>query len=72
MPGPERTAIYAQLRDMVIEDQPMIGSMARTRFWAGRDRLRHFKPEEVYYTWLKYLDFETSDEREPAAALARR
>lgn len=71
LPGPERTAIYRRLREIVIEEQPMIGSMARTRFWAWRDHLRHFQPEEVYYSWVKYLDLGPEDE--PAgAAVARR
>ena len=60
-----------RLREIVIEQQPMVGSMARTRFWAWRDHLRHFKPEEVYYSWVKYLDL--GPEGEPApAAVARR
>jgi len=56
--SPERTALYARMREIVIEDQPMIGSMARTRFYVWRPRLRNFKPEEVYDTWWKYLDID--------------
>ncbi|MEO1584342.1 MAG: ABC transporter substrate-binding protein [Planctomycetota bacterium] len=32
-PSPERTAIYEEMRDMLIEDVPYIGSMARTRYY---------------------------------------
>lgn len=55
-PGPERTEIYGRMREIVIRDKPMIGSMARTRFYIWRPRLRNFQPEEVYGTWWKYLD----------------
>ena len=55
-PSPERTAMYERLRDIAIEEQPMIGSMARTRFYLWHDRVRNVHPEEVYYSWLKYVD----------------
>ncbi|MBI2568606.1 MAG: hypothetical protein HYV63_16410 [Candidatus Schekmanbacteria bacterium] len=55
-PSPERTALYRRLRDIVVEDQPMIGSMARTRTYLWHDRLKNHKPEEVYYDWWQYLD----------------
>ena len=71
-PSPERTAIYSQLRAKIIEDQPMIGSMARTRFWAWNQRVQHFKPEETYYSWFKYLDLAEPESGAPAAAVARR
>lgn len=71
-PGPERTLLYSRLRAMVIEDQPMIGSMARTRYWLWNERVRHFKPEEVYYTWFKYLDVASDDDEATAPAVARR
>ncbi len=63
MPGPERTAIYEKLRAMVIEEAPMIGSLARTRFYVWPDRVRNVHPEEVYFTWLKYVDVESSGGR---------
>ncbi len=72
LPGPERTEIYSRLRQIIIEDQPMIGSMARTRFWAWHERVRHFKPEEVYYTWFKYLDVGEPRAADAAPAVARR
>jgi len=55
-PSPERTDLYKQMRDMVVEDVPMIGSMAQTRYYLIHDRLRNFKPTEDFYNWSKYLN----------------
>ena len=55
-PSPERNKLYEKMRDMVIEDVPCIGSMARTRYYAVNPRLKNFVPTEVFYTWIKYLD----------------
>jgi oligopeptide transport system substrate-binding protein len=55
-PGPERTAIYERMRDMVIEDCPYVGSMARTRFYLVQPWLLNAKPTERFYSWFKYLD----------------
>ena len=54
-PSEERTKIYEQMRDMIIEDVPMIGSMARTRYYLIHDKLKNFKPVEVFSNWPKYL-----------------
>ena len=54
-PSPERTAMYEKMRDMIIEDVPIIGSMARTRNYLIHDRLKNFKPEETFSNWVKYL-----------------
>jgi ABC-type transport system substrate-binding protein len=55
-PGLERTRLYEQMRDMVIEDSPFIGSLARTRFYAINPRMRNLKPSEDCQNWYKYLD----------------
>ncbi|MFV2070719.1 MAG: ABC transporter substrate-binding protein, partial [Pirellulales bacterium] len=55
-PSPERTALYEKMRDMIIEDAPFAGSMARTRFYLVNPRLKNFKPAETFYNWIKYLD----------------
>lgn len=55
-PSPERAALYAQLRDIVIEDCPAIGSMARTRSYVWNSRVKNFAPTEVWDTWFKFLD----------------
>ena len=57
-PSPERTAKYEKMRDMIIEDVPMIGTMARTRTYLIYDRLKNFKPEETFSNWVKYLTIE--------------
>jgi len=55
-PSPERTKLYEDMRDMPIEDVPFIGSMARTRYYLTHDRLKNFKPVEVFSNWPKYLN----------------
>ena len=60
-PSEERTKIYEKMRDIVLEDAPFIGSMARTRFYISHSRLKNFKPSEIFQNWPKYLDIE--DER---------
>ena len=57
-PCEERTQKYIQMRDMVIEDCPMIGSMARTRNYLNHSHLKNFKPVEVFSNWPKYLNIE--------------
>lgn len=57
-PSEERTKIYEQMRDMIIEDVPMIGSMARTRHYLIHDRLKNFVPVETFSNWPKYLKVE--------------
>jgi len=57
-PSPERTAIYAKMRDMVLGDCPFVGSMARTRFYLIRPRLKNCLPQETFWNWFKYLDVE--------------
>ncbi len=59
-PSPERTQICEQMRDMVLEDCPYAGSMARTRFYVVRRHLKNMKPVEVFDNWYKYLDVDES------------
>jgi ABC-type transport system substrate-binding protein len=56
--GPERTKILEQMRDMVIEDAPFVGSQARTRFYLINPWLKNFKPSEDFYNFYKYMDVE--------------
>lgn len=55
-PGPERTALYERMRDMIIEDSPFVGSQARTRYYLVHEWLLNFQPSELFHTWYKYLD----------------
>jgi ABC-type transport system substrate-binding protein len=57
-PSPERTAIYCKMRDMLIEDVPYIGSLARTNYYLVHPRVKNCKPTEVFGNWWKYLDVE--------------
>jgi ABC-type transport system substrate-binding protein len=60
-PSPERTALYVKMRDIVIEDCPAIGSMARTRYYVWNPRVKNFKPDETWHSWLKYVDVDVRD-----------
>jgi oligopeptide transport system substrate-binding protein len=60
LPGPERTAIYEKMRDMVIEDTPYVGSLCRTRHYLINPWLLNCRPTELYYGWFKYLDVDDS------------
>ncbi|MHC4340468.1 MAG: ABC transporter substrate-binding protein, partial [Planctomycetota bacterium] len=60
-PSPERTAIYERMRDMLIEDVPYMGSMARTRYYLARPWLKNCKPTETWWNWVKYLDVDESE-----------
>ncbi len=55
-PSSERTKLYEKMRDMVVEDAPMIGSMARTRYYLVHERLQNCKPVETFHNWNKYLN----------------
>jgi oligopeptide transport system substrate-binding protein len=62
-PSPERTAIYNKMRNMVVEDVPYVGAMARTRNYLINPWLKNFKPSEDFYNWPKYLDLDESNRR---------
>lgn len=55
-PSPEREALYRRMRELVVQDVPATGSMARTRFYLWNKRVRNVMPAEVWYGWFKYLD----------------
>lgn len=55
-PSPERTELYVQMRDMLLEDVPYVGSMARERFYLINPWLKNAKPTERFYAWYKFLD----------------
>lgn len=57
-PSPERTRIYEHMRDMVLEDVPFIGGMARTRNYLATPWIRNFKPTEDFWNWSKYIDID--------------
>jgi oligopeptide transport system substrate-binding protein len=55
-PSPERTVIYGQMLDMLYNDCPYAGSMARTRFYLVQPRMKYFKPVETFENWFKYVN----------------
>ncbi|MFK7758492.1 MAG: ABC transporter substrate-binding protein [Phycisphaerales bacterium] len=59
-PSDERTAIYAKMRDMILDDTVYVGGMARERFYLMNPWLLNCKPTERYYGWFKYLDVDDS------------
>ena len=59
-PSDERTAIYAQMRDMILDDCAYVGGMARERFYLVSPWLLNCKPTERFYGWFKYLDVDDS------------
>jgi ABC-type transport system substrate-binding protein len=59
----ERTKIIEQMRDMVLEDAPFCGSLARTRYYLVNPWLKNCKPSEDFQNWWKYLDIDESQRR---------
>jgi oligopeptide transport system substrate-binding protein len=59
-PSPERDEIYETMRDILLEDVPYVGSMARTRNYLSSPWLMNFKPTEDFWNWPKYLDIDES------------
>ena len=57
-PGPERTAVYTRMNEMLIEDAPFCGSLARTRVYLIQPWCKYFKPTEDFYTYIKYVDID--------------
>ncbi len=56
LPGPERTAVYTEMREILIEDVPSFGHMARIRFYLWHKRLKNALPNETFSSWRKYLN----------------
>lgn len=54
-PSPERTAIYERMRDLVIEDVPMVGGFSRKRFYLWNPRVENIRPDETWYTWIRHV-----------------
>ncbi len=60
-PGPERTAVYQKMREILIEDVPSFGHLARTRFYLWHGRLKNVLPDETFDGWRKYVNIEEQD-----------
>ena len=57
-PSDERTKIVEQMQEILIEDSPYIGSMARFRFMLVQPWLKNCKPTEQIHNTFKYFDIE--------------
>lgn len=53
--GPKRNAIYQQINDLVLENVPFMGSMARTRDYLIPENTLNFKPEEMIHSHAKFI-----------------
>lgn len=63
-PGPERDAVYAKLRDIVVEEQPWLLSGHRMRYSLLHGWLRNYKWNDVQNDNLKYLRVDASKRAE--------
>ena len=52
----ERTELKIRMRDMLIEDAPFVGSMARTRHYLVNPWAPNLRPTERYWGWFKFVD----------------
>ena len=57
-PSLERTRMYERMRDMIVADAPMVGSMGKNRYYLIHERLRNCKPIETFHNWNKYLNID--------------
>lgn len=55
-PGPERTAVYNRMQEIVNEYCVFIGSQARVRQYVIHPWLKNFKATETFFNYFKYLD----------------
>lgn len=53
--SPERNELYRQINEIVIEEVPFIGSMARTRDYLIPNNTLNFKPDEILHNHAKYV-----------------
>jgi ABC-type transport system substrate-binding protein len=60
-PSPERTAVYQKMREILIEDVPSFGHMARIRFYLWHGRLKNVLPDETFENWRKYINIEEDE-----------
>lgn len=54
-PSAARAQIYAALRDKIVEDAPIIGGLARTRYYAWNRRVGVVSPDETSWRWINHL-----------------
>jgi ABC-type transport system substrate-binding protein len=65
-PGPERTAVYRRMQEIVNDACVFIGSQARVRQYLAHPWLRNFKAIEGFYTTYKYMDVDMDHPDHPS------
>lgn len=55
-PSEERNKVIDKMIEILLEDCPYAGSMARTRNYVMQSRMKYFKPVETFENWYKYVD----------------
>ena len=53
--GPARNKLYRRINDIVIDQVPFIGAMARTRDYLIPHDTQNFKPEEMFHHHAKFV-----------------
>jgi oligopeptide transport system substrate-binding protein len=57
-PGPERTAAYNRMQEIINEYCVFIGSQARVRQYVIHPWMKNFKATETFYNYFKYIDID--------------
>lgn len=68
-PGPERTAIYHKMRDIVVNQAPWIPGVHRLGYYLNHGWLYNFKPSPVIQDFAKYLRVDPKKRAELKAKL---
>lgn len=54
-PGPERTRLYQNMEDLVVEESPWIYKLHRSRVYAAQRWVYNYKPQSSVMDGLKYI-----------------
>ncbi len=57
----EHLQTVRKMRDMIIADVPMIGSLNNTSFYLAYRWVRNYQPHGSMYSWPRYVDIDTED-----------
>ncbi|MEM1331444.1 MAG: ABC transporter substrate-binding protein [Planctomycetota bacterium] len=64
-PGPERTAVYNRMQEIVNHYCVFVGSQARVRQYVIHPWVKNFKATETFYNYVKYIDLDTDHPNRP-------
>lgn len=68
-PGPDRSKLYQQMRDIAVRDIPWVPSAHRLAYYTYHSWLKNFKHHSIIPDNLKYLRIETQGRAEAKAKL---